>query len=331
MTDSENSATSAEKWISYRPELEVLDCTIRDGGLMNDHRFDDETVSAVYKACVDAGIDYMEIGYMNSPKQFPRGEFGPWKHSAEEDLRRIVGDNDAPLKISVMADAEKSDYHEQFLPADESVIDMIRVATYIHQIPTALDMLTVARERGYETCCNIMALSTLREPELREGLELVVQSGIKAVCIVDSFGALYREQIDYYYDLYNSYAEPHGVTVGIHAHNNLQLAFGNTVEAIIKGANIADATMAGLGRGAGNCPMELLMGFLHNPKYHHRSVVQCVSEIIEPMRESLKWGFDLPYMMTGILNRHPRAAIKFNDSDESSDIVGFYDRMLDGV
>ncbi len=137
MTDSENSATSAEKWISYRPELEVLDCTIRDGGLMNDHRFDDETVSAVYKACLDAGIDYMEIGYMNSPKQFPRGEFGPWKHSAEEDLRRIVGDNDAPLKISVMADAEKSDYHEQFLPADESVIDMIRVATYIHQIPTA--------------------------------------------------------------------------------------------------------------------------------------------------------------------------------------------------
>ncbi|MDA0323311.1 MAG: aldolase catalytic domain-containing protein [Verrucomicrobia bacterium] len=330
MKDADNT-NSAEMWVSYRSDLEVLDCTIRDGGLMNDHRFDDETVRAVYQTCVAAGIDYMEIGYMNSPKQFPREDFGPWKHSAEEDLRRIVGENDTALKLCVMADAEKCEYEEQFLPAGESVIDMIRVATYIHQIPTALEMLRVAKERGYETCCNIMALSTLREPELREGLDLVVQSGIKAVCIVDSFGALYREQIDYYYDLYHSYAEPHGVTVGIHAHNNLQLGFANTVEAIIKGAGVADATMAGLGRGAGNCPMELLMGFLHNPKYHHRPVIECVSKVIEPMRESLKWGFDLPYMMTAILNRHPRAAMSFKDSDESGDVVGFYDRMLDGV
>ena len=328
MTEQHDHATSAEQWVTFRPELQVLDCTIRDGGLMNDHQFNDETVRAVYDACVAAGIDYMEIGYKNSPEQFPRDEFGPWKHSDEQDIRRIVGDNDSDLKISVMADAEKSDYKTQIIPADQSVVDMVRVATYIHQIPTAVDMLHHAKEQGYETCCNIMALSTIREPELREGLELVVETGIKAVCIVDSFGAMYGEQIDYYYDLYNSYAEPKGVIVGMHAHNNLQLGFANTIQAIVKGSNSLDATMGGLGRGAGNCPMELLIGFLHNPKYHHRPVVDCVGNHIEPLRAELGWGFDLPYMITGFLNQHPRSAMKFKDVG-GEDIVDFFDRARD--
>ena len=174
-----------------------------------------------------------------------------------------------------------------------------------------------------------MAISAVSERELREGLELLAETGVKAIYVVDSFGALYREQVDYYYDLYESYAKPRGITVGMHAHNNLQLGFANTIEAIIKGSNMLDATMAGLGRGAGNCPMELLIGFLHNPKYHHRPVIQCVAQTIEPLRAKLGWGFDIPYMMTGFLNRHPRAAIKFNESEQSGDILGFFDRVLE--
>ena len=75
-------------WITYRPELKVLDCTVRDGGLVNAHKLSDAFVEAVYRACVDAGIDYMEIGYKNSKKTFPRDKFGPWRHCDEEDLRR---------------------------------------------------------------------------------------------------------------------------------------------------------------------------------------------------------------------------------------------------
>ena len=103
----------------------------------------------------------MEIGYINSRKQFPPGQFGPWKHCVESDVRRIVGDNDTPLKLSAMADAEKSDYKEDILPKSESVIDLIRVATYIHQIPLALDMIKDAHDKGYETSLNLMALSTV--------------------------------------------------------------------------------------------------------------------------------------------------------------------------
>ena len=96
----ENPQAWAGNWLGYREEIKVIDVTIRDGGLMNDHKFDDKVVKAVYEACVEAGIDYMEIGYINSREQFPPGEFGPWKHSHEDDIRRIVGDNDTPLKLA---------------------------------------------------------------------------------------------------------------------------------------------------------------------------------------------------------------------------------------
>jgi 4-hydroxy 2-oxovalerate aldolase len=95
----------------------------------------------------------------------------------------------------------------------------------------------------------------------------------------------------------------------------------------VLGANMADATMAGLGRGAGNCPMELLIGFLHNPQYRLRPVLKCVQDHVEPLRATLGWGFDLPYMICGFLNQHPRAAIKFNAAAEPGDIVKFYDTL----
>jgi 4-hydroxy 2-oxovalerate aldolase len=316
--------TAAGRWVSYRPELKVLDCTIRDGGLMNNHHFDEATVKAVYTACVEAGIDYMEIGYKASRKIIVPGEHGAWKYCLEEDMRRIVDDNPTALKLSVMADAERTDYHEDILRKNQSVVDLVRVATYINQIPAALEMVKDAHDKGYETTVNLMAVSTVPEYELEEGLELLARSEAKAIYVVDSFGVLYSEQVRYLVKKYLQCCKGTGKEVGMHAHNNLQLAFANTIEAITLGANMLDATMAGLGRGAGNCPMELLIGFLHNPKYNLRPVLRCVQNAIEPLRSKLMWGFDLPYMLTGFLNEHPRAAIKFKAAKKQGDIVDFY-------
>ena len=313
------------RWISYRPEIKILDCTMRDGGLMNSHLFGDEIVKAVYSACVDAGIDYMEIGYINSRRIFSSAEHGAWKFCKEDDIRRIVGENDTSLKLSAMADAGKSDYHEDILPCDQSVLDMIRVAAYIHQIPLALDMIKDAHDKGYETTINLMAVSVVGERELDEALELLANSEVGTFYIVDSFGAIYSEQTQFLLEKYLSYTKSSGKQVGMHAHNNQQLAFANTIEAIIKGANILDASMAGLGRGAGNCPIELLVGFLHNPKFRLRPILQCIQQYIEPLRGKLMWGFDTPYMITGILNQHPRAAIEFNAGEDRGNIVKFFD------
>ena len=323
-----SSAKHSGRWIGFRKELKVLDCTIRDGGLMNSSRFDDKTVRAVYDACADAGIDYMEIGYKNSKSIYSPADFGDWRFCDEDAIKRIVGDNKRDIKISVMADAAKSDYKTELGPKSESLIDMVRIATYIHQIPLALDMIKHCTDMGYETTVNIMAVSTVRESELDEGLEMFGESGVGSIYLVDSFGSLYSEQIRYMMAKYMRIAHEYGKEIGIHAHNNLQLAFANTIEAIVCGANMVDGTLAGLGRGAGNCPLELLVGFLHNPRYTIRPLLECVETEIEPMRAKLGWGFDYPYMVTGFLNRHPKSAMEYNESDKRGQIVNFYDEMM---
>ena len=182
-------------WVDYRPEIKVLDCTIRDGGLINDHKFTDAFAKGVYDACVAAGVDYIEMGYKTSKRLSNPKDFGPWKFCDEEDLRRIVGDNKTDVKISIMADAERCDYQTDILPKKESVVDMVRVACYIHQIPIAVDMVLDAKEKGYETCCNIMAASTIQENDLKEGLKVLAETPVDVVYLVDSFGSLYSEEI----------------------------------------------------------------------------------------------------------------------------------------
>lgn len=326
-------STSTGTWLTYRPEIKVLDCTIRDGGLMNNHRFDDTVVRGVYEACVAAGVDYMEIGYKNSKKQFSKDKFGPWKFCDEEDIRRIVGDNKTELKLSVMADAEKSDYRTDILPKKDSVIDLVRVAAYIHQIPVAVEMIQDAHEKGYEVTANLMAVSTVHESDLDEGLQVLAATPVSAIYLVDSFGSFYSEEIRALTKKYLEACKGTNVHVGIHTHNNQQLAYANTIEAIVSGANRLDATLSGLGRGAGNCPLELLIGFLKNPRYRLRPVLDCIARHIEPLRGKMHWGFDLSYMITGLLNQHPRAAMAYLDkaAAERESIVEFYDTVIEQV
>ncbi len=321
-------------WITYRPELKVLDCTIRDGGLINNHQFSDSLVRAVYDACVAAGVDAMEIGYKNTSRLFPREQYGPWRHCDEEDLNRVVGDHDVEktgLKLAAMADAGKSDWKTQIVPSDQSVLSMIRVAFYAHQVSEAVEMIAHCHELGYETMANLMAVSNISETEIDTVLEAIAPTQAGTMVIVDSFGYLYREQIDMLYKKYAQAMEGTGKQIGIHAHNNMQLAFANTLEAIILGANRVDATMAGLGRGAGNCPMELLLGFLRNPKFKLRPVIDLLQNQILPLRSTVKWGPSVPYHITGQMNLHPRAAMEFLDSENCDDYLAFYDQIISDI
>ncbi len=321
--------TGPKGWVTYRPEIRVLDCTIRDGGLMNDHNFSIEFVQAVYEADVAAGVDYVEIGYKGAARLYDRKQHGPWKYCSEDDIRRVVGEKKGGTKISVMADAERTDYHTDILPREKSMVDLYRVATYIHQIPAALEIVNDAAAKGYETTLNLMAVSTVPERELESALEVIVQTPVAALYIVDSFGTFYSEQIRDLMGVFQKHAKPAGKEIGIHTHNNLQLAFANAIEAIVLGANYVDASIGGLGRGAGNCPMELALSFLHNPKFQLRPILDVLQHHVEPMREKLRWGFAIPYMLTGHLNQHPRAAMKFMEGHNFRDIVGFYDQAIE--
>lgn len=316
-------------WVTYRPEIEILDCTIRDGGLINNHWFEDGFVKAVYDTCVKAGVNYMELGYKASKKIFAPSENGVWKYCNEDDMRRIVGDNPTSLKLTAMADAERTDYHEDILPKEKSVLDCIRVATYIHQIPTAIDMIKDAHDKGYETTLNLMAISTVQDRDLSDALEVLAKTPVDVIYLVDSFGSFYSEQVRDLARIFLQAVEGTGKKIGIHAHNNQQLAYANTIEALIVGANRLDATINGMGRGAGNCPLEMLIGFLKNPRFRQRPVLECVQSVLLPLREKMEWGYRIPYMITGQLNQHPRSAIKMRAGDKPEDYVAFYDQMIE--
>ena len=330
-TGGDTGARHIDSWVTFRPELKVLDCTIRDGGLMNDHQFEDSFVKRVYDTAVAAGIDCMELGYKADRKVFFDSKSGPWKFCTEGDLRRIVGDNPSGIKLSVMADAERTDYHTDILPRDQSVISVIRVASYVHQVPTALDMIKDAHDKGYQTTFNLMALSTVQERDLDDALEVVMASPVDVVYVVDSFGSFYSEQIRDLTGKFVKLAREAGKEVGIHAHNNQQLAYANTIEAMLSGATWLDSTIAGLGRGAGNCPTELIVGFLKNPKFHLRPVLECVQDLLVPLSKEIDWGYSIPYMLTGQLNIHPRMAIEVRDSATPDNYVEFYDKLTEGT
>ena len=173
-----------------------------------------------------------------------------------------------------------------------------------------------------------MAASTVQENDLKDGLKVLAQSPVDIVYLVDSFGSLYTEQIELLVKKYLEFGKETGKEVGIHAHNNQQLAFANTIEAIIHGANRVDATMAGIGRGAGNCPMELLIGFLRNPAYRIRPILKLLQDHFVDLREKEEWGPLVPYNITGQLNQHPRAAIALRSGDDKDNFVEFYDKIV---
>ena len=159
--------------VSWRPDIKVLDCTLRDGGLVNNFRFADEFVKALYQANVQAGVDYMEFGYKASKDIFKVEDFGKWKFCDEEAIREIVGNNETDLKIAVMTDVGRTDYKKDIIDRKDSVIDLVRTATYIHQIPSAIEMIEDAKNKGYETSANLMAVSKVNDKDLENGLELL--------------------------------------------------------------------------------------------------------------------------------------------------------------
>ncbi|MBQ2391218.1 MAG: aldolase catalytic domain-containing protein, partial [Clostridia bacterium] len=260
---------------------------------------------------------------------FSKSSFGKWKFCDEEDIRAIVGDNHSDMKIAVMADVGRCDYKTDFLPKSESVIDMVRVACYIHQIPAAIEMIEYFHTLGYETTCNIMAISQANLDQLKQALEMLSTTNVDVIYLVDSYGSLYPENASELAKIYLEAVEQTDKKIGFHAHNNQNLAFANTIETLSYGVSYLDVTVQGMGRGAGNCAMELLLGFLKNPKYNVYHVLPFIEKYMLQLKEQgIVWGYDLQYMFTGLLNRHPREAIDFTNQ-KRTDYSEFYKALLE--
>ena len=175
-----------------------------------------------------------------------------------------------------------------------------------------------------------MAISHARDRELDEALQQVEEeTHIVACYLVDSFGALYSEDVDYLVHKFQRYLKTK--EIGVHFHNQQQLAYANTIEAIIRNANYLDGTLYGLGRAAGNCPIELLFGFLKNPKFDILPLLGVIGKEVLPLQRTIHWGYTIPYMIAGMLNRHPEAAMELmnlpDDDPLRHDFIRFFEKM----
>ncbi|MBN1863699.1 MAG: aldolase catalytic domain-containing protein [Victivallales bacterium] len=308
-----------------KEEVLVVDCSVRDGGLINKWYFSDEVVRNVFKAVNSSGIDYMEIGYRASEKMFPPEEYGPWRFSKDDKVREIIGETTLNTKLGVMVDIGRVE-PEDFLPADESPLCFVRVATYLKDIEKAVALANLISEKGYEAFINIMAISTVNDFDLAKGLKLIdEETDVKAVTVVDSFGSLYEDNVVHLVELFKSNLNKK--KVGFHGHNNLQLGFANTLVALKAGALFCDATITGIGRGAGNCPLELLLSAMKNPKFNIEPIFQVIQGTFNDLAKQIEWGYILPYMITGMLNEHPRVAIALRSSPQRDNCADFYRQL----
>lgn len=302
----------------------IVDCTIRDGGLVNNWDFSVEFVQNLYAGLNEAGVDYMEIGYKNSPKLLKGADqAGPWRFLNDDFLREVIPQK-GKTKLSALVDIGRVD-EDDILPREESLLDLIRVACYIKDVDKALELVQTFHDRGYETTINIMALSNVMENELLEAFEMIKDSVVDVVYIVDSYGSLDHNDFKYLVEKFKTHLP--NKRLGVHTHNNMQLAFSNTLIAAENGVELLDASVYGMGRAAGNCPTELLVTHLKGTKYTLRPVLDIIERFMIPLREKEEWGYLIPYMITGTLDEHPRSAMALRASANKDKGVEFYDKL----
>lgn len=214
----------------FDKSTKLLDCTVRDGGLINKWHFSKDLVRSVYKAVNNCGVDYMEIGYRASEKMFPPGEYGPWRHSKDDLVKEIIECEEPNMKLGVMVDIGRVE-EEDIAASDESPLDFMRVATYLKDIDKAIALAKLIEDKGYESFINIMAISAVNDFDLAKGLrQIEEETNVTAVTVVDSFGALHPKNVDHLINIYKDNLS--SKVPGIHAHNSLQLGFANTIQGL---------------------------------------------------------------------------------------------------
>lgn len=276
--------------------MNILDCTLRDGGYYTNWDFQSEVVDSYISAMNRLPIDYIEVGYRNKPMKEYQGKFG---YSPVSVLKHLK--NTCTKKIVVMLN-EKSTGPEDLSSLLGPIIglaDMIRIAIDPKNFERAVVLAKAVKSMGFEVGFNCMYMSKWKTEYNGFLSKLsVLNDFCDLFCMVDSFGGVTPDDV---LEIYNEVKANTTVPVGFHGHNNLQLGLINTITAIRLGCDYVDATIMGMGRGAGNLNMELLLTYLnaHNGLKVNFNVLGDVVATFKPLMEKYQWGTNLPYMISG--------------------------------
>ena len=276
-------------------KYKILDCTLRDGGYYTNWDFSKEIVSTYLESMNKLPVDYLEIGYRNNPMKDYLGEYF---YCPSYILGQVKQASNKKLVVILDEKNVLPEHVDNLLKPCVGIIDMVRIALDPQKFGRALKLAEKIKAMGFEVGFNTMYMSKWREfPEFLEDLKFV-DDVADYFYMVDSFGGVYPQDV---FDTINLIREKTNIKLGFHGHNNLELALINTLTAVEHGVEIVDATITGMGRGAGNLKTELLLTAL-NAKGELDVDFNALSKTVDEftqLQQSYGWGTNLPYMVSG--------------------------------
>lgn len=275
--------------------MKILDCTLRDGGYYTNWDFEGAIVDTYICNLNALPIDYIELGYRNKPQAEYLGQFG---YCPVSTLRHIRALSEKKLAIMLNEKDCRPEDLDLLLKPIQGIVDMVRLAVDPKNFGRAIVLAKAVRAMGFEVAFNTMYMSTWHN--LNGFYSMLSQLGEVAnlFCMVDSFGSMTPESVKATIEEVRKHTN---VTLGFHGHNNLQLALINTLTALEQGVKYVDATILGMGRGAGNLNMELLLTYLNKHQGLHVDFNRLgdVIQAFQPLKQRCNWGTNLPYMLSG--------------------------------
>ncbi|WP_349369147.1 hypothetical protein [Salinarimonas sp.] len=324
-----------------RPRPLLLDCTLRDGGYQTDWRFSDGFVADWLTVCAALGVDRVELGYLRvaaPTPAAPSGDYADLPRSLTLAQRALLAE--APrVSAAVMVDAadaarvapeEAADRVAERLSEAPVTIETVRVATRMDGLAGAAAVATALAARGITPIVNLMQAADLPPEQLAAELPgRLGEAPIQALYFADSFGRMRPADVT---RLFETVGAALATPLGFHAHDNIGLAVANTQAAIEAGARMVDATMGGLGRGAGNAATEtvrLLLDSAPTPE----ALAACdrfLARHVEPLRAESRWGATPLYRWQARVGLHPTYAQKLAEDAAMTDLDRFavLDRLV---
>lgn len=293
-------------------KIKILDCTLRDGGYINDWRFGEEAIKGICRRLAQTGIEILEVGFLKGEVFNSNRTIFPDIKSIESMIQPKVDG----VQYVAMLDMSAPIPLERLTPYDGNSIDGIRVIFKKEKIEEAYFYCQRIQELGYKVYVNFVGTDLYSDKEFIEGIEKFNELKPYAVAIVDSFGLIKRKQflrLAYLAD--NNLAE--GIMLCYHAHNNLQQAFGNAealIEMNLKRELCIDTCVFGMGRGAGNLNLEIFAEYMnenYRTQYRIEPILEIMDEYLNEIYQKRFWGYSLPLYLSASTGCHPNYAIYF--------------------
>ncbi len=312
-------------------KVTLLDCTLRDGGYVNNWEFDTDTSLKVMKAIYDSGVRLIELGIMG--RGGVKGK--QTKFTCFEDAKELLDARKADCKYTIMITQAESKYIT--IPQrDVSSPEIIRLAYFKQERNDAIKTARELMDKGYTVFFQAMATFLYSEEEYIEMLHEINELKPAAFYMVDSFSTMYKEDVHHWAELTSSILS-HDIGFGFHAHNNMQMAYSNVIEymELMKKLNrdvFIDGSIFGMGRGAGNVPTELLIHYCnshYNADYNNKPLLKVFQDVLQPIYKQYGWGYSLPNLLTATKDMNSAYAW-FLTTHGITDILAL-DEIMDSV